>query len=252
MAIFKGIEKNCEVCGKLFRAPKSRKNPRTCSNECGYKIRAKSNSIEKVAVTCACCGVVFQEHQCHAGRRRFCSRDCQHKDETFRVEKSAARVGESNPMWQGGLTVKTVSKTGRTYSRISPEKERAKAVAYIAANLDVVREKQAIYRGKNAEKMRAYSANWRASFPEKNNAKTAKRRAHKLKATPAWADPVLILAFYEEAQRLSIETGIVHHVDHMVPLQSKHVSGLHTHDNLCVMIGADNISKSNRHWPDKP
>lgn len=127
MAIFKGIEKNCEVCGKLFRCPQSRKNPRTCSNECGYKIRAQTRLIERVKLKCDHCGKEFEEHACHAERRRFCSRKCMHSDPVFKAEKSAARIGELNPGWRGGISLKTVSKTGRSYFRISAEKEAAKS-----------------------------------------------------------------------------------------------------------------------------
>jgi hypothetical protein len=207
MAKFKGIEKNCEVCGKLFRCPQSRRNPRTCSNECGYKIRAKSNSGEWVDLKCACCGEEFKERSCHAGRRRFCSYECQHKDAVFKAEKSASRTGELNAGWKGGIAVKAVSKTGRSYLRLSSAKE---------------------------------------------NAKVASRRRLVLLATPKWAKCDSILAFYEEAQVVSAATGVVHHVDHIVPLTSKYVCGLHCEANLRVLPGAENISKSNRKWPDMP
>lgn len=83
-------------------------------------------------------------------------------------------------------------------------------------------------------------------------AKAATRRATRLLATPSWVDGDAVLAFYAEANRLSIEKGTVHHVDHIVPLQSKTVCGLHCEANLQVLPGAENISKSNRRWPDKP
>lgn len=207
MAKFKGIEKNCEACGKLFRFPRSRKNPRSCSNECGYKLRAKSNTGEWINLKCACCGKEFQERSCHAGRRRFCSYECQHNDAIFRAEKSAGSSGESNANWQGGVTDKVISKTGKAYARISRAKEAAK---------------------------------------------NAQRRSKLRQATPSWASCALILGFYEEAAIMSQTTGIVHHVDHIVPLTSKYVCGLHCEANLRVLPGAENISKSNRKWPDMP
>lgn len=201
------MARDCEVCGKAFSSPPSHARVRACSDECGYKLRAESNTKEKHLINCLECGQQFEEHQSHAGRRKFCSIKCTHKNEDKKAKQSAAIAGSKNPAWQGGATVWTVSATGKAYGRLSPAKE---------------------------------------------NAKGMKRKAAQLQATPAWADPVLILSFYEEAQRLTVATGIVHHVDHMVPLQSKYVCGLHTHDNLRVMVGAENISKSNRTWPDKP
>lgn len=48
------------------------------------------------------------------------------------------------------------------------------------------------------------------------------------------------------AKRLSRETGIPHHVDHIVPLQGDHVSGLHVESNLQVIPATDNIRKRNK------
>lgn len=72
------------------------------------------------------------------------------------------------------------------------------------------------------------------------------RRAEKLNRIALWADQEKILVLHEEARRLTIETGIVHHVDHEIPLQGKLVSGLHVHNNLQVLTADDNRRKRNR------
>jgi hypothetical protein len=74
----------------------------------------------------------------------------------------------------------------------------------------------------------------------------AKRRAAKLRRTPPWADMEAIKAVYEEARRLTRETGIDHHVDHEIPLQGELVSGLHVHNNLQILTGSENSRKKNR------
>jgi hypothetical protein len=79
-----------------------------------------------------------------------------------------------------------------------------------------------------------------------SQAAAAKRVLAEKQRTPPWADQKAILAIYAEAQRLTAETGVPHHVDHDIPLRGKRVSGLHVENNLVVRTAEDNIRKSNR------
>ena len=77
----------------------------------------------------------------------------------------------------------------------------------------------------------------------------AKRRAAKLQATPPWLTAGHIAAMqakFEEAARLTADTGIEHHVDHIVPLQGRGVRGLHVPWNLQVIPASVNLKKHNR------
>ena len=80
------------------------------------------------------------------------------------------------------------------------------------------------------------------------NAKTAIHRAIKLNALPKWVDSKqieLIAGLYHLAYDITKQTGVTHQVDHIVPLQGKIVSGLHTYCNLQVISALDNVIKSN-------
>lgn len=80
----------------------------------------------------------------------------------------------------------------------------------------------------------------------------AKRRAEKLKRTPIWLtmdDLWMIKQAHELAVLRTKLFGFSWHVDHVVPLQGKIVSGLHTPYNLQVIPAVVNTSKSNKFVP---
>jgi len=75
------------------------------------------------------------------------------------------------------------------------------------------------------------------------NAIARERRAIKLQAKPDWSEDYLIKEFYK-----SCPEG--YDVDHIVPLKSEVVCGLHCLDNLQYLPRLDNRSKGNRLLPE--
>ena len=65
---------------------------------------------------------------------------------------------------------------------------------------------------------------------------------------PAWSDPEAIRKIYEDCSALNEKHGPrSYHVDHIVPLQGKTVSGLHVENNLQILKAVDNLKKSNKY-----
>jgi len=102
---------------------------------------------------------------------------------------------------------------------------------------------------KNRKKSRANSRQWAKDNAARVAANIAARDATKILATPRWADHEKIRTLYEDARRLSLETGIGHCVDHIVPLRGRTVSGLHWEGNLQVITVLANRAKHNTFWP---
>lgn len=102
------------------------------------------------------------------------------------------------------------------------------------------------YQDANRERMYAVAAVWRQKNPAIVRARTAARRACRIQRTPLWADLGAIRAIYEECQRKSEATGILHHVDHIIPLRGKNVCGLHVAENLQIIPASLNLRKNNK------
>lgn len=117
---------------------------------------------------------------------------------------------------------------------------------YREENKDKVLKTREQYRLKAKEKMRNYFANWRKENKELTVFYANKRRALKLTCTPKWADENRIKEFYQKARILSESSGIIYHVDHVIPLKNDLVCGLHTHDNLQIISRDLNLLKSNK------
>jgi hypothetical protein len=120
---------------------------------------------------------------------------------------------------------------------------------YRAKNAEALREYNQQYRAENKDAANERKRQYAANNPHKITAKNAKRRAAKIQRTPSWLSKnhfEQIEEFYQIAQMFRTYTGQDYHVDHIIPLQGKTVSGLHAPWNLQVLPAKENISKGNR------
>lgn len=111
---------------------------------------------------------------------------------------------------------------------------------------DIERRKARAQTPRGKELARARQEKWRVSNPHAKAAQESKRRAVLKQRFPAWADTGAIAVFYQEAARLTAETGVPHEVDHFYPLKGKTVSGLHVETNLRVIPEHQNRTKYNK------
>ena len=103
---------------------------------------------------------------------------------------------------------------------------------------------------KNKEHINTRNKAWKKSNPGKLQAMDAKRRAAKKYRTPNWLteqDLEHIRCKYEVAAMLNKYGVHKWHVDHIIPLQGKLVSGLHVPYNLQVVPEAVNLQKGNKY-----
>lgn len=237
--------------------------------------------MSEVTKTCSKCGVEkplteFQWRKDHNAPRADCKVCCKIRATEYRkahLEQHNARTrawARANPekarasvrAWELANPERH-REANRKWQREHPETARA----YRVANAKSIRARVKKWQENNREKSRAWTKAWALANPEKqkarsqrwykNNsdkstAKTQWRQAQKLRATPVWANEFFIDEAYHLAKLRTEATGFKWHVDHIVPLRSKLVCGLHWEGNLQVIPAVENMKKHNRYWPDMP
>lgn len=135
----------------------------------------------------------------------------------------------------------------------NPDKIKAENKNYYIKNKEKINKKHKVYRLKYYEKNKS-SENLRTRlWKQKNKGKVAawdaNRRSRELNATPKWLNLKHlneIANFYILAKELEwLNNGEKLHVDHIIPLQGKNVSGLHVPWNLQILPKSLNLKKSN-------
>jgi hypothetical protein len=118
--------------------------------------------------------------------------------------------------------------------------------AWRLENKQKQQEKNAEYYKLNQEKIKQYQLTYKKQNPAKVNALSKKRKVSKKLRTPCWLSEIhfeRIENQYRLANLLTKVTGQLHHVDHIIPLHGKTVSGLHTPSNLQVILAVENLKK---------
>lgn len=157
--------------------------------------------------------------------------------------------------WKGDNKERNTA-TKRAWEARNPSKvstySRRTSAKWRAANQRLGIQRSLASRAKKPEAYKAYNQRWSKENAPRCRASYKRYMARKRHAMPKWADDRRIQRFYDRCtERNRLQTsGHSWHVDHIVPLQSPFVCGLHTQDNLRVVTSRSNLSKGNRRWLD--
>lgn len=126
----------------------------------------------------------------------------------------------------------------KEWRKNNPEKVRAYNKSQYEKNSEIYIEYQRTYRKNNKERLREYHKNYSLSHRKQALAKSVFRRARKLCAT--------LPGFEKDLKDIYKKCPAGYHVDHVVPLVSKLVCGLHVPWNLQYLTKEENLRKSNK------
>ena len=143
-----------------------------------------------------------------------------------------------------------IAKTAKVWHANNQEHLKEYRREYKEKNRDKVKKYMAEYRVSNSEAIKLSNKKWLKDEGnyKKRLRRNSERKSIKKTSIPIWYETErdLIDVVYQKAKEL----GFV--VDHIVPLVSKKVCGLHTWANLQLLTAEINSKKRNLYWPDKP
>lgn len=177
---------------------------------------------------------------CHGTRRYVANGQCVVCRATY-YERNRAKIRERHAAYHASHSAQ-VGQRKRKYAEERKERKRAYDAAHYAANANVKREQVAQWRQDNPHLAAEFWKRWRERNPDKVVLNSRNQNAlRRLSAGRALAK-----RYADDIKKIYAACPLGHHVDHIVPLRGKAVSGLHVPWNLQYLPAIENRSKGNK------
>jgi hypothetical protein len=180
----------------------------------------------------------------------FCSKCHESKDESlFYVRKDTGRLRKE---CKTCFNAKTLAWQANNRDKVRGYVRKSCKKAY-DANPAKFKEKSKEKRANNPQKareivkksyMKTYYSRHAQERARLNNLSASRRTA-----TPNWLSAIekaMIQEFYDVAQAKTVQTGIKHHVDHIMPINGANSCGLHVPWNMQILTASENCGKKNK------
>ena len=133
----------------------------------------------------------------------------------------------------------------RAYYKANRQKRIRSVIEWQKRNPESKLVCNSVYRARNQEKLKEWRRRNRGAVAEMSR----ERESTKSMATPKWLSKehkLCMKSFYELSNRVGLCIGVKHNVDHVMPLKSSILCGLHVPWNLQVLPARINAKKKNK------
>jgi hypothetical protein len=179
---------------------------------------------------CSKCGIE------HNNKHRYCS-NCHAK---YQRDYRKLNISKFRNYDRERYAKRRLLKPPKGRTKISPEEKiirsRIAGIKYYHNHIEKIKE----YKIKNQEHYRQYGKEWSKKNIHKKNASSSKRKVKMTVCDLNKSQKNEIYEIYRKAQLKTQKTGIIYHVDHIVPLS---MNGQHVPSNLRIITANENLKK---------
>ena len=198
------------------------------------------------------------QHRRDLERKRAARYRASHREQRLAYNKAyRATHRDEAKAYRASLDAEAVRAYMKAYHVANVERAKARKKAWHLAHRDEMLERFRSRYASHKSEWQEYARQHRHQISERQAAHKRSKRSHytalqvkreavKRRAVPLWANLEAIEAVYKEAARLTRDTGVKHDVDHIYPLQSPKVCGLHVEHNLQILTHLENMRKHNK------